>query len=174
MCFNYCLYRDGQNLWFLFVFFFCLLPFMMCVCEREREIYNDKVLFWGALLCKTLAGLCEDELLGEVQVCICFPTHLGILQNFFYYYLKKILNWCIASPVAQLVKNPLAMQERQEIVGSIPVLERSPEGGKGILFQRKNLPGILPQYSCLKNPMDRGVWWATVQKVAAVWLSIFI
>ena len=21
------------------------------------------------------------------------------------------------------------------------------------------------QYSCLKNPMDRGVWWATVQRV---------
>ena len=22
------------------------------------------------------------------------------------------------------------------------------------------------QYSCLKNPMDRGVWWATVHRVA--------
>ena len=22
------------------------------------------------------------------------------------------------------------------------------------------------QYSCLKNPMDRGAWWAAVQKVA--------
>ena len=24
----------------------------------------------------------------------------------------------------------------------------------------------LPQYSCLKNPMDRGVWRATIQRVA--------
>ena len=22
------------------------------------------------------------------------------------------------------------------------------------------------QYSCLKNPMDRGAWWATVQSIA--------
>ena len=25
------------------------------------------------------------------------------------------------------------------------------------------------QYSCLGNPMDRGVWWATVQRVAKSW-----
>ena len=38
-------------------------------------------------------------------------------------------------------------------VGSIPGLGRSP--GRG-------LDNIL-QYSCLKNPMDRVAWWATVQ-----------
>ena len=26
--------------------------------------------------------------------------------------------------------------------------------------------GNPPLYSCLKNPMDRGAWWATVQRVA--------
>ena len=26
--------------------------------------------------------------------------------------------------------------------------------------------GILLQYSCLKNPMDRGAWWAAVHGVA--------
>ena len=40
--------------------------------------------------------------------------------------------------------------------GSIPGLRRSPEEGNGNLFQ----------YSCLKSPMDRGIWWATVQRVA--------
>ena len=25
------------------------------------------------------------------------------------------------------------------------------------------------QYSCLKNPMDRGVWWATVHRFAKSW-----
>ena len=40
--------------------------------------------------------------------------------------------------------------------GSIPGLERSPGGGNGNPFQ----------YSCLKNSMDRGSWWATVYKVA--------
>jgi len=40
-------------------------------------------------------------------------------------------------------------------VGSIPGSERSPGGGHGNPLQ----------YSCLKNPMDRGAWWATVHRV---------
>ena len=39
---------------------------------------------------------------------------------------------------------------------SIPGLGRSPGGGHGSLLQ----------YSCLENPMNRGVWWATVHGVA--------
>ena len=38
---------------------------------------------------------------------------------------------------------------------SIPGWGRSPEEGKGNAFQ----------YSCLENPMHRGAWWATVQRV---------
>ena len=41
-------------------------------------------------------------------------------------------------------------------VGSIPGLGRSPGGENG-----KPL-----QYSCLGNPMDRGAWWAAVDRVA--------
>ena len=41
-------------------------------------------------------------------------------------------------------------------VDSIPGLGRSPGGGNGNPFQ----------YSCLKNPMDRGAWWAIIQSVA--------
>ena len=40
--------------------------------------------------------------------------------------------------------------------GSIPGLERSPEGGNGNPLQ----------YSCLKNPMDRGAWQATGHHVS--------
>ena len=40
--------------------------------------------------------------------------------------------------------------------GSIPESGRSPGGGNGNLLQ----------YSCLKNPMDRGAWRATVHGVA--------
>ena len=40
-------------------------------------------------------------------------------------------------------------------VGSIPVSGRSPGVGYG---------NPLP-YSCMKNPMDRGAWWATVHGV---------
>ena len=39
--------------------------------------------------------------------------------------------------------------------GSIAGLGRAPGGGNGNPFQ----------YSCLKNPMDRGVWWTTVHGV---------
>ena len=39
--------------------------------------------------------------------------------------------------------------------GSIPGWRGSPGGGHGNTLQ----------YSCLKNPMDRGPWWATVQRV---------
>ena len=38
-------------------------------------------------------------------------------------------------------------------------LGRSPEGGNGNLLQ----------YSCLGNPMDRRIWWATVCTVAESW-----
>ena len=41
-------------------------------------------------------------------------------------------------------------------LGSIPRLGRSPGEGNGYPLQ----------YSCLRNPMDRGAWWATVHGVA--------
>ena len=52
-----------------------------------------------------------------------------------------------------MVKNPPA---KAGDVGSIPGVERSPEGGYDNPFQ----------YSCLKNAVDRGAWWATVHGVA--------
>ena len=44
-------------------------------------------------------------------------------------------------------------------MGLIPGWGRSPEGGHGNPLQ----------YCCLKNPVDRGAWWATVQGVAKSW-----
>ena len=43
--------------------------------------------------------------------------------------------------------------------GSITGLERSAGGGHGDPIQ----------YSFLENPMDRGAWWATVQRVTKSW-----
>ena len=42
---------------------------------------------------------------------------------------------------------------------SVPGWGRSPGGGNGNPLQ----------YSCLKNPTDRGAWWATVHRVAESW-----
>ena len=47
-------------------------------------------------------------------------------------------------------------------LGLIPELGRSPGGGHGNPLQ----------YSCLKNQIDRGDWWATVQGVAKSWTQL--
>ena len=46
--------------------------------------------------------------------------------------------------------------------GLIPVLGRSPREGNSYPLQ----------YSCLKNPMDRGAWWATVNGVTKNWTQM--
>ena len=60
-----------------------------------------------------------------------------------------------ASKVVLVVKNPPATAGDIKDAGLIPGSGRSP--GEGL--------GNPLQYSCLKNPMDRGAWWATVHRV---------
>ena len=63
------------------------------------------------------------------------------------------------SQVVLVVKNPPANAGDARDRGSIPGSGRSPGGGHGNPLQ----------YSCLENPIDRGAWWATVQRVAQSW-----
>ena len=63
---------------------------------------------------------------------------------------------------ALMVKNPPAYAGHVREEGLIPKLGRSPGGGNGNLLQ----------YSCLENPMDRGVWWAIVHKVEQSWTRL--
>ena len=66
----------------------------------------------------------------------------------------------LCNPKVELVvKNPPAEAGNIKEVGSILEWGRSPEGGHGNLFQ----------YSCLENPMDRGIWQAAVNGVAKSW-----
>ena len=55
-----------------------------------------------------------------------------------------------------MVKNLPATAGAAGDMGSIPGSGRSPREGNGNPLQ----------YSCLRNPMDRGAWWATVHEVA--------
>ena len=55
-----------------------------------------------------------------------------------------------------MVKNLFVNAGDIRDAGLIPGLGRSPVGGNGNPLQ----------YSCLGNPMDRGVWWATVHRVS--------
>ena len=66
------------------------------------------------------------------------------------------VNFKLGFPGGSVVKNPTANAGDAGDTGSIPGLGRSPGVGSGNLLQ----------YSCLKNPIDRGAWWATVHGVA--------
>ena len=57
--------------------------------------------------------------------------------------------------MAQQVKNLPANSGDTDVIGSIPELGRSPGEGND----------NSDQYFCLKNPMDRGAWQATVREV---------
>ena len=59
-------------------------------------------------------------------------------------------------PSGSVVKHPFGNARATGDEGSIPGLGRSPGGGNGNPFQD----------SCLRNPMDRGTWRATVLGVA--------
>ena len=61
-----------------------------------------------------------------------------------------------ASLLTWWVKNLPVNTGHVKDVGLIPGWGRSPQGGNGSLLQ----------YSCLSNPMHRGAWWATVQRIS--------
>ena len=61
-----------------------------------------------------------------------------------------------------VVKNPPAKTGDIRYLHSIPGSGQSSGGGHG----------NPPQYSCLKNPMDKGAWQPTVHKVAQSWTQL--
>ena len=62
----------------------------------------------------------------------------------------------LTTQVAPVVKNPPANAGRLKRGGFDPCVGKIPGGGHGNPFQ----------FPCLENPMDRGIWWATVHRVA--------
>ena len=61
-----------------------------------------------------------------------------------------------------VVKNPLVNAGDVRDVGSIHGSERSPGGEHGNPLQ----------YSCLENPMDRGVWRTMVHRIVKSWTQL--
>ena len=78
----------------------------------------------------------------------CSGMYACFYSQEYYESLPMIIDSTGASLVAQVVKNPPANAGASEDAGSISRLRRSTEEGKGNPLQ----------YSCLENPMDRGVW----------------
>ena len=85
------------------------------------------------------------------------PELLGVEPHRYFFVSHR------ASQVVLEVKNLPANAGDIRHTGSIPASERSPGEWDGYPLQ----------YSCLENPMDRGVWWATVHGVAKsqTWLK---
>ena len=71
-------------------------------------------------------------------------------------FLKQLYYVIRASWLVLVTNNPPANAGNAGDLGSIPVSGRFPGEGNGIPLQ----------YSCLKNPMDRGAWRAIVHGVA--------
>ena len=84
--------------------------------------------------------LCKDEAISQIQMITKVIIRVGC-------------SLVSASLMAQWVKNLPAMQETQVLsLGWEDALEE--EDGNPF------------QYSCLKNLIDRGAWWATIHGVA--------
>ena len=63
-----------------------------------------------------------------------------------------------------VIKNPPANAGDARDTGSIPGSGRSPGGGHGNPVE----------YSCLENPIDKGVWWATVHGTTESWARLSV
>ena len=81
-----------------------------------------------------------------------------VFPPFSEYNVFEICLW-LDFPDGTMIKNLPASAGVTGDMGLIPGSERSPGGRHGNLLQ----------YSCLGNPMDKGVWWATVHDVAKSW-----
>ena len=94
-----------------------------------------------------------------IYTCVYLCTYIHVYNMFILY--MCILCICISInvgfPGGTSTKEPPASARDVRDSGSVPGLGRSLEEGMAI------------HYSCLKNLMDRGAWWATVHRVTKSW-----
>ena len=119
---------------------------------------------------KQISSMMHEYLLIDILIstgclpCLkCLPIWWA--ENDTSVILIHVLSPLMGFQVVLVVRNLPASAGDIRDMGSIPGLGRSPGGGDGNLLQ----------YSCLENPMDRGVWWAAVHRVAKsqTWLRWF-
>ena len=127
------------------IFFFPLNPGKDITCCFFKWFVTGSACHPGCwihseLILKTLQVFCPDVISKfRTYRQSCF-SHVksGTRQKYF--------------PGGAVVKNPPANAENEGDTGMIPGLGRSPGEWNGNLLQ----------YSCLENPMDRGLWRATM------------
>ena len=110
---------------------------------QSRESYNLWVIF----------SSCQRSLNPEqVPGSLTHPPDTWLC---FYSGVRFIFLSCVVSQAALAVKNPPVNAGDTRDPGLISELGRSPGGGHGNPLQ----------YTCLENPMDRGVWWVIVHGI---------
>ena len=131
---------------------------------------NEKDIFWGVVVLKGLVGLHKT-----IQLQLLWHLLLGHRLGLLWCRVACLGNeprshcfisavqYCSteASQVALVVKSPPAKAGDLRDAGSIPGSGSSPGGGHSNPLQ----------YYCLKNPMDRGAWRATVHRVTELDLT---
>ena len=93
-----------------------------------------------------------------------FHGFSGILSYFDVLFLTLFTKGSTTSGLPRRLsgKEPEANTGETGDAGSMPGSGRPPGGGNGNLLL----------YSCLENPMDRGIWWVTVRGVAKNWTQL--
>ena len=99
-------------------------------------------------------------LISCIMTLLWSSTHLGSFQCSRLCIYLELFTW--AFQVALVVENPPAIAGDAGDLGSIPGSGRSPGEGHGNPLQ----------YSCLKDSMDRGAWWATFRRAAKSWTRL--
>ena len=144
--------------------------------EVESEPFSKAALFilgcprlvFASLLLQLFElDLWNSRKFMEAKVCILRENWQGTErllrpetpQSFVRFQFLEDYIYPRASQVAPVVKNLPANAGDIRDVGSNPGSGRSPWEGNGNPLQ----------YSCLENPMDRGVWQAIVHRVAKSW-----
>ena len=119
---------------------------LQCFQSRGNSLYSPK-----GPLARSFSPM--SFAMATVQLGICFRGGRATVFYGLHYRPNR------ASQVVLVVKNPPTNAGDIRDMGSIPASGRSPGRGRGNPLQ----------YSCLENPMDRGAWQVTVQKVAKSW-----
>ena len=143
--------------WFELHFYGCLKSSNLQKQKVEQWLSETEGSSGGELwLIGAQFPFCKLNTLRVRELFVCFFLFLPVPlvpQPRIYH---QILCYKWTSQVAPVVKNPPAnVRDLRNSLSSISGSGRSPAGGHGNPLQ----------YSCLENPMDRGVWPATVQRV---------
>ena len=125
---------------------------------QEKTLYSSNTSFSSLLapqpvnstFCLYKFDYLQGPCINGIIQYLSFGVWLTSQHSIFFFIIIFLIYWSIVD------KNlPSNAGDLIRDAGLIPGLERSPGGGHGNLLQ----------YSCLKNPMDRGAWRAMVHRV---------